>query len=151
MIFEKIRERLQEKKSEHLHDEKVMQELGKNNIANFCSAKARALDGAIDIVNQVEAEYNNGWIPCSERLPEEGQCVVVQTKDFFDYEDETPIQIRMFDTQHNGYNWKEIGASEWLSNSCIVAWQPLPEPYVAVAKNATTNKERIMQHFTKGE
>lgn len=58
-FIEKLIGRLEERKAEHLHDEKVMQELEKNNLATFCSAKARALDGAIEIVNQLAEEYNN--------------------------------------------------------------------------------------------
>lgn len=30
----------------------------------------KAIDKAIEIVKQEATEYNNGWIPCSERLPE---------------------------------------------------------------------------------
>ena len=33
------------------------------------------VENAIEIVQEVEEEYNGGWIPCSERLPEE--CVPV--------------------------------------------------------------------------
>lgn len=62
-FIEKLVSRLEEKKREHLHDEEVTQGLGKINLASFCSAKARALDGAIQIVNQLAGEYNNGWIP----------------------------------------------------------------------------------------
>lgn len=113
-FIDKLIERLEEKKSEHLHDEEVTQGLGKINLASFCSAKARALDGAIEIVNELAEEYkdkdvngdlisrreliekvqiyfsenrihqndlaevivnlptvhNNGWILCSERLPQ---------------------------------------------------------------------------------
>lgn len=129
-MIDKIRERLQKKID--YYNEQYESIINRGILSGRAKArfKASAYKEAVDIVNQVEAEYDGGWIPCSERLPEVGQCVVVQTKDFFDYEDETPIQIRMFDTQHEGYNWKEIGAGEWLANSCIVAWQPLPDPYI---------------------
>ena len=30
-----------------------------------------AFEKAIEIVKQAAEEYNNGWIPCSERFPEE--------------------------------------------------------------------------------
>ena len=34
-------------------------------------------NNAIEAVEQVAAEYDNGWIPCSERLPEENIEVIV--------------------------------------------------------------------------
>lgn len=73
------------------------------------------------------------WIPCSERLPEDGQCVLVQVKDKYgNDEDETHIKIKKFDTQHDGYNWKSIGFDEWLANHVIHVWMPLPEAYNGV-------------------
>ena len=85
----------------------------------------------IDIVNQLAEEHNNGWIPCSERLPEDGQCVFVQVRDSIqlDTNDETPIQIRKYETKHDGFSWKQIGYDEWLRNDIVLAWQPLPAPY----------------------
>ncbi len=59
-VFDVLREKLEEKKQEHLHDKKVLRDIGNYNLSNFCSAKAYSLDGAIEIVNQVEQEYNNG-------------------------------------------------------------------------------------------
>ena len=121
-FIEKLIGRLEEKKSEHLHDEEVAQGLGKINLASFCSAKARALDGAIQIVNQLAEEYNGGWIPCSERLPEEFKGVII-----------TAIAM-------NGAYYTEIGkwnGNQWFHGASntridmaeVIAWQPLPEPY----------------------
>lgn len=65
MIFEKIRERLQKgiySFEERLkYDTKTQRHLlSQNNGINY----------AINIINQVEAEYNNGWISVDDRLPE---------------------------------------------------------------------------------
>lgn len=122
MIFEKIREKL----FHAVQEAKVLQET--TDSYGYMMVK-KGLNHATDIVNEVEAEYNNGWIPCSERLPEEGQCVVVQVKDHYALEDGVPIQIRKFDTRYEGHNWKEIGDGRWLANHCVIAWQPFPEPY----------------------
>ena len=35
------------------------------------SKKSVSYDEVIKIVQEVAEEYNNGWIPCSERLPDE--------------------------------------------------------------------------------
>ena len=36
-----------------------------------------AYKNAIEIVKKLASEYNNGWIPCSERLPENNRDVYV--------------------------------------------------------------------------
>lgn len=71
---------------------------------------------AIEIVNELAEEYNGGWIPCSERLPDKSGNYIVCNK-------------------HS-----EIWVANWFNNTwwgiekrCrwgnIIAWQPLPEPY----------------------
>lgn len=79
---------------------------------------------AIEIVKQAAAEYNNGWIPCSERLPD----VPEGTED-----DDCPE-----------FNVTIKGASRAATLRCssdgtwfdefghvypVIAWQPLPKPY----------------------
>ena len=39
-----------------------------------------AIDESIKIVNELAEEYNNGWIPCSERLPEEDGYYLITTR-----------------------------------------------------------------------
>lgn len=115
-FIEKLIGRLEEKKREHLHDEEVAQGLGKINLASFCCAKARALDGAIEIVNELAEEYNGGWIPCSERLPEENQSVIGC------FAHGTVTELVFYDGLFHGiYDY---------TTNVIIAWQPLPERYV---------------------
>ena len=170
-FIEKLIGRLEERKAEHLHDEKVMQELEKNNLATFCSAKARALDGAIEIVNQLAEEYkgkylskdevgymldtiemrgdeswmdyyrkalkglcelsgeeyNNGWIPISERLPKSGSAVLVLLKDEGD-------GITMDCGKTCDIAWLSgsgffTSPQEKYSCEDVIAWQPLPAPF----------------------
>lgn len=56
-----------------------------------------------------------GWIPVSERLPEQGNTSYLVTVDYGDI---------TFSCQRFFYN-AEIG---WNDDS-VIAWQPLPEPY----------------------
>lgn len=76
------------------------------------------------------------WIPCSERLPKEGQCVLVQKVDESMWDEETNIQVRKFDTKHNGYCWKDIEIDSWDIKDSVVAWMPLPEIYKGGMKDA---------------
>lgn len=67
---------------------------------------------SIDTIQEMKEEYNNGWIPCSERLPEEnGWYLVTNT-------------LGVVQQQY----W---GARHWykLKNEAVVAWMPLPAPY----------------------
>ena len=77
---------------------------------------------ALDCINGTEevlrslpsAQPEPNWIPCSERLPEEGQkCLVC---------DKGSIGIDTYIGHGNPYNWK------WYTRD-YEAWMPLPKPY----------------------
>lgn len=74
---------------------------------------ADMVENLIDIVSEVEVEYGNGWIPCSERLPEKyGRYLVC----------------------NDGVAWiADFFNSTWFGKRCrysdVIAWMPLPEPY----------------------
>ena len=86
------------------------------------------LDKAKEIVQEVAEEYatdinvgTNGWIPCSERMPEPIRPVLVTLKNWM--KDKCFVRVGRFHTDH----WKiDEGIVE---NSIVLAWQPLPEPY----------------------
>ena len=64
---------------------------------------------------------NNGWIPCSERLPEPIRPVLVTLRNWMN--DKYFVRVGRFHTDH----WKtDEGIVE---NSVVIAWQPLPQPY----------------------
>ena len=75
---------------------------------------------AIEIVKQEAEQCNNGWIPRSERLPEENQEVILQ--DFYGN-----ITIEKMKTNDGAKGF--IDGDWWSSANNYVAWQPLPEPY----------------------
>ena len=67
-------------------------------------------------------QYSNGWIPCSERLPEDDSICIVTV--------EYPNNKTMVD-----YGWFDrkrvcwfVGMQEFRTSN-ILAWQPLPEPF----------------------
>lgn len=78
-------------------------------------------DKAIEIVKQVSEEYNNGWIPCSERFPEEDGFYLA-TLDGEIVGEEKPFS-----------GLAEFENGKWIDDEedyqCVLAWQPLPEPY----------------------
>lgn len=110
MIFEKIRERLQNAESVKCY--------GSRNSGNYLIS----LTDAINIINKIEAEYNNGWISVDDRLPKDDSICIVTVE----YpNNETMVDYGWFDRM--GVCWY-VGMQE-LRTSNVLAWQPLPEPY----------------------
>jgi len=69
------------------------------------------------IVNQVDEEHNNGWIPCSERLPETFE---PKAKAYLTTNEDGMIGVSYY---HHGWS------NGYESVFDVIAWQPLPEPY----------------------
>ena len=93
---------------------------------------------AKQIVQEIAEEYNNGWIPCSEMLPEESGYYLVTYHDCSNgnflpkYDD---IYVRRLHYQiserFTGWNYPR-NVSNRVEHDChkeVIAWQPLPEPY----------------------
>ena len=128
--IEKIIEKLEEYRDENLveHDSEMANHCKQDcNDINDCTLCV--WDKAIEIVKQEAEKFvpdtnvgNNGWIPCSEKLPELRQDVLVTVK------------YTGFMGMH-GY-WIQTGHMEaendWWGNCAggeVIAWQPLPQPY----------------------
>ena len=118
-VFEKIKQKLEEKSwwTSQTYDE--------DGYGNDDSDEVITLDEAIEIVDQVAEEYKGGWIPCSERLPEEyGEYLY------------TDINEEVHEGCFAPYGGVLIGG--WstchadgvvrLSDDKVIAWQPLPAP-----------------------
>ena len=70
-----------------------------------------------------------GWIPCSKKLPEPNQSVLVQSSD--DFVD--PILIMTFNiSKCEGdffYFWRTLEMGIDFDMDAVVAWMPLPKPW----------------------
>ena len=75
-----------------------------------------------DVKQLPSVTQKSGWIPVSERLPEEGQEILFSTKT---------------GRVHNGKYHDDDSANQWYShkdkcrawNNVVNAWMPLPKPY----------------------
>ena len=85
----------------------------------FFDGKSNAFEWTISVINKLVEKYNNGWIPCSERLPDESGEYLT----YVDYADETFIAIDEIDCDGIIKEWN------CTPNYHVVAWQPLPKPY----------------------
>lgn len=91
------------------------------------------------IVQEVAEEYNNGWIPCSEKLPEDDkkQYIVQETNGFIDILGFTKDAYKLDRYDFAEYKDKKKQLfydynSEYGYIECeCVAWKPIPEPYKA--------------------
>ena len=117
-MFEKIIE----KQEELFQDLNVIEVLShvdfdstiQNSLENFLKA---ITNEAIEIVKQEAERYNNGWIPCSERLPEYGEVVMCSC---------TNNGITISCITHKGV---KPSKSVRFGQHSVIAWQPLPQPY----------------------
>lgn len=118
--FEKILNKLDKQKQ--LHERLISYEHKNGTITEeYQHRKAiEILDKSKDIVHEVAEEYNNGWIPCSERLPEEknGEVLICDEKG----EVGTGRYSEYSETWYKG-DMRSVGVAD------VIAWQPLPEPF----------------------
>ena len=76
---------------------------------------------ALDIVNSLldalaQDEKENGWIPVSERLPEDGTYI-------------TTLDGELVGQEEPFTGMCGIENGKWDDEDCVIAWMPLPEPY----------------------
>ncbi len=126
-FVEKLISRLEELKNETesemnlLLDREYLLPCSMNQI-DMEEYRVSTFEDAISIVKQLAAEYNNGWIPCSERLPD----------DFMSMEYLTTVKGRFY----SEINYYCVVNHKWYSNERttkevnVLAWQPLPTPFV---------------------
>ena len=134
-VFEKIIEKLEERTS-FLSDctkygNKDAEQQNKSYSTMMMYEVADLVDDLIDIVKQEAEQYNNGWIPCSWRLPtteeyQRGNGRFLVTDGNRTYEAE-------FDIYESHTFGKSRMAIDWfITDKCVTHWQnePLPpKPY----------------------
>ena len=137
--LEKILEQLDAKKQ---YFQKFYEADGKTE-EDECINKATqlAFDDTKNIVQEVAEEYNGGWIPCSEQLPEEHDSMFSKLKGtdkwsdamFEKISDDVNATVEFEDGTRKTMTL-HTNDGKWNTNNRIVkfnviAWQPLPEPF----------------------
>ena len=114
-VFEKIIEKLKEQKVKGIYDSSSI--IGEKNV----------WAEAIDIVKQEAEKYKVGWIPVSEKLPEEAFGCLVTVIDC------NPVTLTEFENilpyvvGYDGNGWNDIDGETIPFE--VIAWMPRPEPY----------------------
>lgn len=70
----------------------------------------------MDFIENIDGEKENGWIPVSERLPEDGTYITTLDGELVGQEE-----------PFTGMCGIENGKLD--DEDCVIAWMPLPEPY----------------------
>ena len=113
-VFEKIIEKLEEAKS-NVPVNRLLDDIIKEKPKEL--GQLIAYDKAIEIVKQEAEQYKGGWIPVSEKLPEESLNSVIGWDEY---------RERCCFVQYIGGRW--ILGND-IDSVKIIAWQPLPQPY----------------------
>lgn len=86
------------------------------------------------ILDACEKQVNNGWIPCSERLPNKEE--YLNNDGRFIVTDGNRMYQSIYDIYQGGFRTIKLftnGGSErgwnFEDDNCVIAWQPLPEQY----------------------
>lgn len=107
-------------------DKKLLDSLHEKILkSNFAEEVTEAeIDALVKVKNstKVKQESNQGWIPCSERLPDEYTEVLGYGQEGYTY------IVKMYDSKIYGKVWEQWNGGE-MRLSWIIAWQPLPAPY----------------------
>lgn len=98
-----------------------MEKLKLNKLMNVraYSVMSHTLDLVKDIINQQPT--SDGWIPCSERLPDKPETYEEDSYLIQDYQIVTP-----YSAYWNGEIWTDVDGKIIVN---VLAWQPLPQPY----------------------
>lgn len=100
-----------------------------NDILAQAADTIEALSEKLTDMERPAEDCGGGWIPCKERLPEDGVDVLVWFEYFRYGEYDRLFQTKGISYTFNG-EWSGFvnGSSGW-NQLRIIAWQPLPEPY----------------------
>ena len=119
-----------------IDEKKLIKELSKNSVfEKITNAEGKNVFEIIEAQPQV-----GGWIPVSERLPEDeyGVLVTVNGKHnnttFID-----ALEIAEYDSDEG---WIIEGYLDWI-NPDVTAWMPLPEPYKEERANDSRNRQEL--------
>lgn len=100
-----------------------------------------AFDECMEIVGELSKEYkSNGWIPVSEKLPDDYDnrfymCIVENHEEdlpmFCQYAEDYGFGYwnDIYDEDSLGFLDSEFKTNDELGYEKVIAWQPLPQPY----------------------
>ncbi len=117
-VLEKILEEIENIEKEYVYGHHALYALGAAGVAFKISNIIRSY------MNEAE---NGGWIPVSERLPEEGKEVLAQfVIRVRNMNNKVNEEVYIYPLRYEKGTWQSFAG---VPNGEVEAWQPLPEPY----------------------
>ena len=133
-VFEKIINKLEEQKEYYKDIRKnthcrvtETSECDSCRADHYLDARLRCVDDIIEIVKQEAEQYNNGWIPVSERLPNEAYGCLVTVMDCEPSTQTEFENILPYFVGYDGETWNDADGEEIPFE--VIAWQRLPLPF----------------------
>ena len=117
---------------EETYDMEICEEQFDMNSPYFMDVEYKMvkIDDIKEIVNQLAEEYNNGWIPVSERFPSKEE--YLKNDGRFIVTDGNRCYQSVFDIYSQKFRtsiFTTFGSYKYEEDKCVIAWQPLPAPY----------------------
>ena len=107
--------------------EKILEEID----AKIAESMGKKREGLLEADRIIRKHMNDGWIPVEDRLPEEGEEVLVWYE-YFRYGGYNC----MFQTYGIGYQYDGHWSGDVNGrNARCISWQPLPESYRPEMRN----------------
>ena len=144
-FVEKLIERLEEKRMEYFlaiantGDEKL--DFVYENIGDLIDSITVIVNILAEEYNQDSTKKNQGWIPVTERLPEEDGRYLTTVKF-------SSGLIECFDLYLTDGEWLIDEDDDEFCGE-VIAWQPLPEPYKPEEKQEETQTNFYAERFNK--
>lgn len=120
-VFEKIIEKLEEEKSK-VPVNRLLDDIIKDKPKEL--GQLMAYSNSVKIVKQVAEEYNNGWIPVEEKLPEEHELYDITFKNDAGIHSDSAI----YEPFSENWYWCD-DETELLEGDKVLAWAEKREPY----------------------
>ena len=116
-----------------------MEEKAENNAKMGYITAYDVTKECISMIEEIIEEYNNGWILCDEKMPEEHDSIFAEYKDTdlwdsFMFEKASDL-VNVTITNKKGEavtGYMHTTDGEWSGlkdDNIVTAWQPLPSPY----------------------
>lgn len=81
-----------------------------------------------EAVEEYKREHVIGWIPCSERMPEDGVDVLIWFE-YFQYGNCNCMQKKYGVSYTSNGEWSgSVNGLRWWRQMKVLYWMPLPEP-----------------------
>lgn len=110
--------------------EKILEEID----IKITQSMGRKREGLLEAENIIRKHMNDGWIPVEERMPEDGTYLCTLKGELCGIEE-----------PFTGMCGIENGI--WDEPDCVIAWRPLPEPYIP--RNQNKPEEHYPEWRTK--